>query len=366
MSLIPSRPLLRWAVPGVALVVALGAGFTVNALSASADTTLPTRTPAQLLADIQTATLDAGSGTVVEKSDLGLPQLPAGMGGGSGSSELSALLTGSHTLRVWYAGEDKLRVALLGALGESDVIRNGNDLWIWSSSKNQAQHGTAPPAGEPKALPSRPPTSPREAADQLLATLDPTTSVSTADTVEVAHRAAYDLVLTPKDTTSLIGSVRVAVDGKRHVPLRVQVYARGAQSPAFEIGFTQVSFDRPDDTLFAFTPPPGVKVTEGLGGPDGTRPDATPGQRPKSTVIGTGWTSVLVARVGDTGQAPSDRTAQAFLERLPRVSGDWGSGRLLTGTIFSALLTDDGRLLTGAVSGQRLTQVAADPAAALK
>jgi len=43
---------------------------------------------------------------------------------------------------------------------------------------------------------------------------------------------------------------------------------------------------------------------------------------------------------------------------LQRVSGDWGSGRLLTSRLVSALITDDGRLLVGAVPPQLLYQAA--------
>jgi hypothetical protein len=42
------------------------------------------------------------------------------------------------------------------------------------------------------------------------------------------------------------------------------------------------------------------------------------------------------------------------LQALPTVSGAWGSGHLLRGTLFSALLTDDGRLVIGAVAPNAL------------
>jgi hypothetical protein len=42
------------------------------------------------------------------------------------------------------------------------------------------------------------------------------------------------------------------------------------------------------------------------------------------------------------------------LKALPTVSGSWGSGHLLQGTLFSALLTDDGRVVVGAVAPQAL------------
>ena len=38
-----------------------------------------------------------------------------------------------------------------------------------------------------------------------------------------------------------------------------------------------------------------------------------------------------------------------MLEALPTTSGAWGTGRVLSGTLFSAILTDDGRIAIGAV-----------------
>src|ERR671912_603943 len=104
------------------------------------------------------------AGTVVQNSDLGLPALPTSGPGRDSTSPLS-LLTGSHTLRVWYAGEAKQRLALLGRLGETDVIHNGRDVWLWSSGSNSAIHYTLPAgqaAAERPAVPS--PLTPQEAA----------------------------------------------------------------------------------------------------------------------------------------------------------------------------------------------------------
>jgi len=388
MSVLTSRAALRWAVPAGVLVAILGAGAVRTVISASAGDTLPARSPAQLLADVASAQLDAGYGTVVERADLGLPSLPGSLGG-EGSSNLNSLVSGSHTLRVWYSGPDKARVALLGSMGESDVIRNGTDVWTWSSATNTATHSTlpagrdrapgAPGQGAPPPLdPSQLPTTPQQAAGALLAAIDPSTAVSTADTVVVAGRSAYDLVLAPRDTASLVRSVNIAIDGVRHVPLRVQVYPKGSDTPAFEIGFTQVSFNRPDNAQFAFTPPPGATVTDGNTAGKGT-PESGAGTAPatRPVVIGTGWTSVLAARMPQPAATPAPNAGgrhnggtapnlDAILRNLPTVSGTWGTGRLLQARLFSVLLTDDGRVLVGAVTGQRLLQAAADPAAALK
>jgi outer membrane lipoprotein-sorting protein len=375
MSVLTSRPMLRWLVPAAAAVTVAG-GSLVGTMVASADPTLPPRSAAQLLVDLQNARVDGLSGTVVQRADLGLPQLPGVAR--AGSADLTSLISGSNTLRVWYAGPDKARVALLGTLGETDVIRDGTDAWIWQSRDNTAIHTVLPelrkgsagqptptplPTGLPGGLPSVVPSSPQEAADLALRALDPSTVVTTAGSAKVAGRSAYELVLAPRDKAALVGQVRLAIDASEHVPLRVEVLARGASKPAFEVAFEQISFERPAPEWFRFNPPPGAKVTERTGHPGGT--PAAPAGRPQFTVIGQGWTSVLVARAPSPGSGPESGVGSGLLNQLPAVSGSWGSGRLLTGSLFSALLTDDGRLLVGSVGPDRLYQAAADPAARL-
>ena len=142
-----SRSLTRWALPlGVAVAV-LGVGVAASALRASADPSLPPRSAAQLLVDLSTARPDGLSGTVATSADLGLPTIPGG------GAELGSLISGSHTLRVWYAGPEKVRIALLSKLGEADVIRNGRDVWVWSSDQRSAEHRRLPEGLLPPARP---------------------------------------------------------------------------------------------------------------------------------------------------------------------------------------------------------------------
>src|SRR5262249_1030786 len=138
MSIFTSRPALRWGVPVVVFGAVIGRGAAAPTLGASAEPSVGARTAGQLLVDLQTARLDGASGTVVEQADLGLPSLP-GLGG-RGSSDLTSLVSGSHTMRVWYSGPDKARIALLGTLGEQDIITNGHDVWRWDSQRNTATH----------------------------------------------------------------------------------------------------------------------------------------------------------------------------------------------------------------------------------
>ncbi|MGW0434823.1 LolA family protein [Micromonospora sp. NPDC003197] len=382
MSVFSSRRVSRWLIPSAAAVAVIGGGAAIGTFAASADPSLPPRSAAQLLVDLQTARLDGLSGTVVQRADLGLPGLP--VSAGQGSSDLTSLVSGTHTLRVWYAGPDQARVALLGTLGESDVIRNGDDLWFWNSRTNSATHRRLPSSqtGQPTDRPLHPdglPATPQEAADRVLAAVDPSTEVTVGRSAKIAGRNAYELVLSPRDDASLVSQVRIAIDAQEYVPLRFEVFAEGTDQPAFEMAFTQVSFDRPDPAQFVFNPPPGTQVTEESGlpgrdaqGPAGPGRDAEvptgPGRGPQHAdgsgtqwqTEGTGWTTVLVARTAQStaGAEPAERFA-GLLDRLPKVDGAWGSGRLLTGKLFSALLTDDGRILVGAVRPERLYEVAA-------
>jgi outer membrane lipoprotein-sorting protein len=372
MSYFVDHPRARWAAPAAA-VVAIGGVALVAGQSANAEPNLPHRTAAQLLVDVQQAKLSAISGTVVQTSNLGLPEIPGLSGGGGGpgggSSSLSSAITGTHTWRVWYAGPQQARIAMLGGMGESDVIRNGRNVWVWSSADKSATHTTLPADAEkasPRPTPTDLPKTPQQAADMALKALNPTTSVTTAGAAVVAGRNAYELVLRPRDSGTLVAQVRIAVDAKRHVPLRVQVYSTKAANPAFEVGFTSVDFAKPDASRFAFNPPPGTKVSESSvkpGAPGARQHDGAPGAAKDVRVVGKGWASVLVATMSEDGAAAPGATAkggttskqlEGIVAMLPKVSGAWGSGHLLRGTLFSVLVTDDGHVVVGAVQPDRL------------
>ncbi|WP_203827011.1 LolA family protein [Actinoplanes palleronii] len=383
MSVWKSRPALRWLVPGATAVVVIGGGAAAGTIVASAEPSLPDRSAAQLLVDLSSAKPAGLSGTVVQSADLGLPGVAglAGSLGGSAGGGLTSLIAGSNTARVWYAGEDKVRVALQSTQGETDVIRNGPDLWQWSSSDNTGTHlKLKGDAASPKhSLPSSVPSSPQDAAAAALAAIDPSTKVETTGAAQVAGRDAYELVLSPKDTDSLVGQVRLAIDAEQHIPLRVEVYAKNTVKPAVRVAFDTISFQVPDAEQFTFNPPPGAKIDEagtkaldqadatkkGVPHPSSTAPS---GAKNDPKVIGKGWTTIVSATLptdalselttAGKGTGKEADTAKALLGVLPEVSGSWGKGRLLTGSLFSVLITDDGRVLAGLVTPEALYKVA--------
>jgi outer membrane lipoprotein-sorting protein len=372
----------------VGVVATLAAAAVIVPVVATASPALPARTAAELLVSLSEADLQPLSGTVVQTARLGLPELPIPPGGAS----LAALAAGSNTVRVWYGGPEQVRLALVGPLAETDVIRSGRDAWLWTSETNTAEHLTLPDTARLDQGKSAPQASaegltPREAAERAVALIDPSTEVSVDGTAEVAGRPVYSLLLRPRDERTLVSEVRLAVDSATSVPLQVQILARGATEPAFETGFTAVTFEDPADSVFAFTPPPGATVKErdmgaGMGagaitggpmGRDGSADgdlDATPQAGPEAgpmgrpdgegpTVIGTGWTSVVVLRgATDAANPVTNPQLRALLEAAEPVSGPYGSGRLVRTALVSALLLDDGRVLIGAVTPEVLQAAA--------
>lgn len=303
-------------------------------------------------------TQTALSGTVESHTDLGLPALPSSMGG---ADELTALLTGTHTLRVWTDGEGRSRVAVLGRGRETDVYVDPDGMWLWSSSDLEATRIAAPDKTydkpSPTALASAALT-PADAAEHVLAAVDDTTDVTTTGAAEVAGRPVYELVLTPHDAQTLVARATIAIDAETHIPLRVQVFSTRLADPAVDVGFTSVDFGTPDASTLTFTPPPGITVTDTtLDHPSG---EMTHPQMAEPTVLGTGWSRVVVATLppqANLANAPDDEMADAaaLLDLLTPVSGSWGSGRALDGTLFSVVLTDDGRVAVGAVDTGTLT-----------
>ncbi|WP_315094929.1 hypothetical protein [uncultured Cellulomonas sp.] len=403
-------PRTRWAVPVVA-AVAVGLAFVAPPLFASADDAgLPTITPEELAAQVVAAEPAPLSGTVVYTARLGLPEIPFGAVGGADPINL---LGGSSTLRVWSDGDERSRVALLGPTSEYSVVQDGPEAWTYSSSDDAVVHYRLSEADEARfaqlqeqaeagELPvqSDLPT-PEEAGRQAVGLARTSSTVTLDSQTEVAGRAAYQLVVTPTSTTTLVGRIVVAVDAETSTPLRVQVWSKAdTQTPALELGFTDVTFATPADSVLAFSAPAGSSTrdvvvplpeapTQAPATADGTElPEGV-------TVTGTGWDTVVQASGLDVAAlVAGDPTAAANLPGVDKTFGSQGAadlysefvpeegsgspmgdldttalydtlttpvpeGRLLSSALLSVLITDDGRVLAGAVPGATLQALAA-------
>jgi outer membrane lipoprotein-sorting protein len=357
----------RWLVPAAAVAV-IGAGAAVAPAIAGASPDLPGITAQQLLANVQTAKVDGLSGTVTVSSDLGLPALPNGMG--PSQSQLTDLLSGDHTVRVAYAAPDKARVSVLDNMSERVLVTDGTTAWAYDSHAHTATKKSIAPHTQRSARPETA-QDPQTLAKQFLDAIDPTTKVTVTGTRSVAGQDAYLLTLTPKTDRTTVGSVTIAVDARNWMPLRTTVMPRSGGNPAIDVGFTDVSFATPAASTFAFTPPPGTKVTDNgtdqgteIAPPNRTFPNKPNGIRPQRdlggtppTVIGTGWDAVAVTHFN--ADSTSNGMLRQLLAKAPSVSGSWGTGKVVSTRMVTALITDDGRLMIGLVPQSVLEQAAA-------
>jgi outer membrane lipoprotein-sorting protein len=404
-----TRHRVRYLVPLAAAGITAAVVFIPQAASGAQHPTLAPRTAAQLLASLEQATVPQFSGTTVETARLGLPSLDGlslpGLPTGDGSplAQVATLLTGSHTAQLAYGGPEKQRAAIfLSDLSETDIVHNGTDVWTYSSDSNSVSHRTVTTdasGGRTSDMVSA--VDPTKAAEQALAKISPSTAVRVDRTAEVAGRSAYQLDLTPRDSRSLIGSVRIALDSKTSLPLRVEIFARTSPNqPAFAVGFTSISMSPPSASTFDFTKPPSASVQapplSGLGSPGGERPLSKhhgASRSDDSTVVGKDWTAVYVEKLpaesstgaigapeglptptvkrcnGNTGLCttvqgrPGTTPGGPSLARiLDQLGTPVAAGHLITTSLVSILVTNDNRVLVGSVTPQYIEQVAASQA----
>lgn len=322
----------RTVAAGVAVAGAVGLGLLAIPAGAGAAPELPPVSAEELVSSVLTAEAGAFGGTVELDNALGLPALPG----------MPQAANGTSTARVWSDGDGRGRVQLPTDTGERTLVADGETFWAWNSA-DRTVHTS--PVDRPRE--QAPVTDPTAAATEALATLRTSSEVRVDGTAEVAGRPAYELVLTPAASErTLLREVRLAVDAEKRVPLQLTVLANGSTEPAFQLGFTDLTFGPQDATLFGFTPPPGAEVTPAPAG--GDHPDLPAGVQP--TIVGDGWDTVIVADGGDMAEAPADLGAFGT-----PVSGPWGSGTLIRTAVASAIITDDGRIAAGAVPEQVLT-----------
>ncbi|MBB1511455.1 hypothetical protein H5399_02355 [Tessaracoccus sp. MC1627] len=390
-----------WIAP-IAVAGVVAVGLLVQPLLASGESSnLPDLTAEELVARVLESEPQAMSGTVVHTARLGLPELL--FTEASGADPMS-LLGGSSTLRVWTDGDERARVSLLGTMSEYSMVADGTDVWTYSSSDDEVVRYTVSDAdrarletmsdeAREKALAGQDelPT-PQEAAAKVLANVEEYSTVRVDSQISVAGRDAYQLVVTPDTDGTLVDHVVLAVDGETMTPLRVQTWStQDEAAPAVEVSFTDVDFTAPNESVFEFSTPAGATQRDVVIPipAEGTEMPAHEGDHQKPTVYGTGWESVVELTGVDvaamiaqdpgamsgmpTPSTGSDEAQDLMDEFKPehgpgmdldaaalyeQLTTEVPEGRLLTSALLSVLVTDDGRILVGAVPAETLRAMA--------
>jgi outer membrane lipoprotein-sorting protein len=259
------------AVAVVVLIVVAGAAIGASRARAEPTPNLPAITADQLLASSISAMKAPGSisGDVRTRLDIGLPEIPASLNGaasGVGITNALGSMIGVQRFRVW-SSQDGIRIQHVMDLQEQDLVANPSQAWFWDSATSTA---TKLRAAGLSSLPAPPTTAPDQMANadplvlakHLLTRASACGAVTVGAPAVVAGRDAYVLHFTPASDRTLVGDVAIAVDAQTRLPLDVSITPVGGPAPSVEAGFTSVSFDPIDPSMFDFTPPSDATVRD--------------------------------------------------------------------------------------------------------
>ena len=241
----------RWAVVGIVVAVLVSLPSLIGAL--------PGSDAATSAADLRQAALDSGhvafTGYAQAAGGLSLPVGPQ-------LTDVADLLSDRTTMRAWYRTPADWRVDVVTPTGETDVHADAGGSWTWDYAHATATRNEPTPL----ALPTSSDLLPSALGRRLLseATAD---ELSRAGAQRIAGRDALGLHLVPADQASSVARVDVWVDAASGVPLRVEVFGKGAAgpgaTPALDTAFLDLDLTTPSAAVTAFDVPPAADVRTG-------------------------------------------------------------------------------------------------------
>jgi outer membrane lipoprotein-sorting protein len=199
------------------------------------------------------------------------------------------LLTGASG-RVWLSNDHRVRLELQGSNGDANVVVGNGSWWAYLPSTNTVYEGKLPAHRATSKHDSKPEKLPTVAQIQTeLNRLMQHVGISGAVPTDVAGRPTYTVSVTPKPATGLLGSVQLAWDALKGVPLRFAVYARGDSTPVIELAATGITYGPVASSVFSVSPPAGAKVvkvaTSSTGAVKHARHHGARGSHPEATGV---------------------------------------------------------------------------------
>lgn len=382
----------KW-IPSIAVPAVIAAGAVAVPLQANA-VDLPDLSANEVMVLMQQSEVQSFSGTIVKVSDMGLPTLEfSSMVSEEMVAEMEEkmpeefadfvpaviesniltqaveLISGTHRIRVYNSGTDKLRAQILDPMSQRDLIVNGDQFWIYDAKMATAVNGTIEMEQDPakqaeaeKAITDYAAsvaldlTSPEAIADYLVSMIGDSSNLSVGTDHSVAGRTAYELILTPNVDGSLVERAKLSIDSETGMPLKVEVFSASQVDAAMSVGFESISFGAIDQSLFDFTPPAGTEVSS-LDSSDyeaGDKDSADYAEKTEPEILGENWLSVVHLAAMPT-EIPADLMSnELFGDMFTEVQG----GRVLTSALVNVLITDSGDVYMGAVTINYLLSVA--------
>lgn len=235
-----------WAAVAVLVLVLASLPRLVSALPADDHSELSAAT---VLGRIDASTAQSFTGYAESAGLLALPDAKQ-------LGDLPSLLGETTRMRAWWGGDQRWRVDVLGAIGEKDTYQQPGQSWRWDSGSNRATLVTGAPAVR---VPEPVDLLPSQLGHRLAASAS-AGRTSRLPARRIAGRDAPGVQIVPTDPATTVGQVEVWADLATGVPLRVDVFPRGASSPALASSFLDFSPEVPSAAVTAFVPPAGARV----------------------------------------------------------------------------------------------------------
>ena len=235
----------RWAWFGVGVLLLVTVPVLLSARTPAVDDRIGA---AAVLERVRASRSVPFSGYAESEGSVSLPSEEA-------LSSVVKLIGESASIRVWWAGPEEWRTAILRPTGETDHWhRDGRTVrWVYESKRVTVSPDV------PIRLPIAVDVLPHVLADRVLAGARPEELTRIEDR-HVAGRAALGLRLAPADPQAGVDHVDVWADARTGVPLRVDLFGPAGGPPALSTSMREVEFGPPDQAALTFTPPEDASV----------------------------------------------------------------------------------------------------------
>lgn len=251
--MLPKRRLVA-AVPIVVVLAALAAVLAVVATGGGGTTPAPAALPEAVHRALTAPPVPGITARVTFTNKL----FPSGALLGSAGP---ALITGGSG-RLWLTNDGRGRLELQSGAGDAQVVWSDTTVSVYDASSNTVYRASLPPrtSGAAAGAAHTPPSLAR--ITDVLTKLGTRATVSGPTPSNVAGQPAYTVSVSPKHDGGLLGSIQLAWDAARGIPLRVGVYAQGASAPVLELVATDISYGPVSAATVAAVPPAGAKAVD--------------------------------------------------------------------------------------------------------
>jgi outer membrane lipoprotein-sorting protein len=165
--------------------------------------------------------------------------------------------------RLWLSTTThQLRLELQGANGDAQVLVKNGAFSIYDPMSNTVYKGTLPSDGSQTGKSATEPIPSVAQIQSQLNQLAQHIAIAGPYPRNVAGQPAYKVVLTPKHSGGLLGSVQLAWDAAHGVPLGIALYSTNSSSPVLELKATHISYGAVSAGVFKVTAPAGAKVVK--------------------------------------------------------------------------------------------------------